>query len=123
MWFLSLSCALLATLMRQWGRGYREHSQYRGSLRNRARIRAYIFQGVETFYFSRAVEAVPLLLHTSVFLFFAGLVDFLLPINKTLIAHISHHCLGSPTFHSSFLHSISFRLPRHSRAYPTDCCW
>ncbi|KAH9055209.1 hypothetical protein EDB87DRAFT_1347383 [Lactarius vividus] len=88
MWFLSLilslSCALLATLMQQWARRYSEYAQHRGAPRRRARIRAYMFEGVEKFRLSQAVEAIPLLLHTSVFLFFAGLVDFLLPINEVV---------------------------------------
>ncbi|KAH8987106.1 hypothetical protein EDB86DRAFT_3082477 [Lactarius hatsudake] len=90
MWFLSLilslSCALLATLMQQWVRRHLEyaHAQQRGAPRRRARIRAYMFEGVEKFRLSQAVEATPLLLHTSVFLFFAGLIDFLLPINDVV---------------------------------------
>ncbi|KAH9041597.1 hypothetical protein EDB85DRAFT_1365042 [Lactarius pseudohatsudake] len=88
MWFLSLilslSCALLATLMQQWARRYSEYAQHRGAPRRRARIRAYMFEGVEKFRLSQAVEAIPLLLHTSVFLFFAGLIDFLLPINDVV---------------------------------------
>lgn len=36
----------------------------------------------------RAVEAIPLLLHISVFLFLAGLVDFLFPINETVSFYI-----------------------------------
>src|SRR6266702_649677 len=88
MWFLSLilslSCALLATLMQQWARRYLEYAQHRGAPRKRARIRAYMFDGVEKFRLSQAVEAMPLLLHSSVFLFFAGLIDFLLPINKVV---------------------------------------
>lgn len=88
MWFLSLilslSCALLATLMQQWARRYLEYAQHRGAPRRRARIRAYMFEGVEKFHLSQAVEAIPLLIHTSVFLFFAGLIDFLLPINEVV---------------------------------------
>ncbi|KAH9167865.1 hypothetical protein EDB89DRAFT_1649267 [Lactarius sanguifluus] len=88
MWFLSLilslSCALLATLVQQWARRYLEYAQHRGAPRRQARIRAYMFEGVEQFRLSQTVEAIPLLLHTSVFLFFAGLVDFLVPINKVV---------------------------------------
>jgi len=36
----------------------------------------------------RAVEAMPLLLHISVFLFLAGLIDFLFPINETVSFYI-----------------------------------
>ncbi|KAH9053004.1 hypothetical protein EDB83DRAFT_1189566 [Lactarius deliciosus] len=96
MWFLSLilslSCALLATLVQQWARRYLEYAQHRGAPRRRARIRAYMFDGVKKFHFSQAVEAIPLLLHTSVFLFFAGLIDFVLPINK-VVAFSSLGCV------------------------------
>ncbi|KAH9055208.1 hypothetical protein EDB87DRAFT_1642772 [Lactarius vividus] len=88
MWFLSLilslSCALLATLVQQWARRYLEYAQHRGAPRRRARIRAYMFEGVEKFRLPQVVEAIPLLLHTSVFLFFAGLIDFILPINEVV---------------------------------------
>ncbi|KAI9439749.1 hypothetical protein H4582DRAFT_1812904, partial [Lactarius indigo] len=96
MWFLSLilslSCALLATLVQQWSRRYLEYAQHRGAPRKRARIRAYMFEGVEKFRLFQAVEAIPLLLHTSVFLFFAGLVDFLVPINKA-VAYFALGCV------------------------------
>ena len=88
MWFLSLvlslTCALFATLMQQWARRYLRLAQRRGSPHHRARMRAYIFAGVEAFAMNRAIETIPPLLHISVFLFFAGLVDFLLPINTTV---------------------------------------
>ncbi|KAH8987105.1 hypothetical protein EDB86DRAFT_2198725 [Lactarius hatsudake] len=90
MWFLSLilslSCALLATLIQEWARRYLTyaHWQHRRAPRRQARIRAHMFEGVENFRLSQAVEAIPLLLHTSVFLFFAGLIDFLLPINDVV---------------------------------------
>ena len=86
MWFLSLilslSSALLSAMTRQWVRRYLDYAQHRGAPRKRARIRAYMFEGIEKFRFSQAVGAIPLLLHASFFLFFAGLVEFLLPINK-----------------------------------------
>ncbi|KAH9010112.1 hypothetical protein EDB85DRAFT_2161835 [Lactarius pseudohatsudake] len=90
MWFLSLilslSCALLATLIQQWARRYLTygHWQYRRAPRKQARIRTHMFEGIEKFRLSQAVEAIPFLLHTSVFLFFAGLIDFLLPINDVV---------------------------------------
>ncbi|KAI0266172.1 hypothetical protein BC834DRAFT_782276, partial [Gloeopeniophorella convolvens] len=88
MWFLSLAlsltCALSATLMQQWSRQYMELSGHRGAPHKRARVRAYLFKGIERFRMARAVETIPLLLHISVFLFFIGLVDFLLSINKAV---------------------------------------
>ena len=86
LWFLSLilslSCALLATLMQQWARRYLGYAQNRGTPLKRVLIRAYMLDGVEKFRLSRAVETMPILLHSSVFLFFAGLIDFLFTINK-----------------------------------------
>ncbi|KAI0245968.1 hypothetical protein BJV78DRAFT_1136304, partial [Lactifluus subvellereus] len=88
LWFLSLvlslTCALLATLMQQWVRRYLQVSQRWYAPYKRARIRTFFAEGVERFGLPRAVEALPALLHTSVFLFFAGLVDFLININHTV---------------------------------------
>ncbi|KAH9038193.1 hypothetical protein EDB85DRAFT_2287606 [Lactarius pseudohatsudake] len=81
---LSLSCALLATLIQKWARRYLDHTQHRSAPRRQARVRAYMSEGVEKFRLSQAVEAMPLLLHMSVFLFLVGLIDFLLPINDTV---------------------------------------
>jgi len=50
----------------------------------RARVRTFLHGGMEHFRMRQAVEAIPLLLHTSVFLFFAGLVDFFLLFNNTV---------------------------------------
>ncbi|KAH9992211.1 hypothetical protein BJV74DRAFT_726936, partial [Russula compacta] len=88
LWFLSLvlslMCALLATLMQQWVRQYLQVSQRWAVPYKRARIRTFFAEGVERFGLPRAVEALPALLHISVFLFFAGLVDFLMNINHTV---------------------------------------
>ncbi|KAI9467376.1 hypothetical protein BJY52DRAFT_66140 [Lactarius psammicola] len=95
MWFLSLilsvTCALSATLMQQWARRYLQLAQRRGAPHKRARMRAYIFDGIKGFKMTRAIETMPTLLHLSVFLFFAGLIDFLIPINTT-VAYVT---LGS----------------------------
>ena len=50
----------------------------------RARVRTFLFTGMEHFRMRQAVEAIPMLLHTSVFLFFAGLVEFFLLSNNTV---------------------------------------
>jgi hypothetical protein len=88
LWFLSLTlsltCALAATLMQQWARRYLQQAQAQTTLYKRARTREYLFQGVQAFGLSQAVEAVPALLHVAVFLFFAGLVDFLFSIDSTI---------------------------------------
>jgi hypothetical protein len=96
-WFLSLilslTCALSATLMQQWARRYRELAQRRGAFHRRGRMRAFIFDGISRFRMARAVATMPTLLHISVFLFFAGLVEFLFPIYVT-VAYAVLGCIG-----------------------------
>jgi hypothetical protein len=96
LWFLSLvlslSCALSATLMQQWARRYRELAQRRGAFHRRGRMRAYISYGIKRFGMARAVATMPTLLHISVFLFFAGLVEFLFPIHAT-VAYTTLGCI------------------------------
>ncbi len=88
LWLLSLAisitCALLATLIQQWSRRYMALSYHYDMPHKRARVRTFLFTGMEHFRMRQAVEAIPMLLHTSVFLFFAGLVDFFLLFNKTV---------------------------------------
>ena len=64
--------------------------------RKQARIRAYIFEGAKKLKMWRAVQAMPAFLHVSVFLFFAGLIDYLFPINNT-VAWYTFGCIVSFT--------------------------
>ena len=88
LWFLSLvisiSCAVLATLLQQWARRYLKVTQTRYSLDKRARIRSFYHNGVEKSFLPWAVEALPTLLHVSLVLFFAGLAMFLWNVNLTI---------------------------------------
>ena len=88
LWFLSLilslGCALLTTSMQQSARVYLDYAQHRGAPRQQARVREYMLRGVEEFRLSQAVGTMPFLLHVSVFLFFAGLIEFLRPINSVV---------------------------------------
>ncbi|KAN0140440.1 hypothetical protein V8E53_001649, partial [Lactarius tabidus] len=88
LWFLSLvisiTCALLATLLQQWARQYLKVTQPRYSPHKRARIRAFFAEGVDKFLLPWAVEALPAMLHLSLFLFFAGLAVFLWNVNLTI---------------------------------------
>ncbi|KAI0062704.1 hypothetical protein BV25DRAFT_599702 [Artomyces pyxidatus] len=91
LWFLSLSlsllCALAATLMQQWARRYisRTHDAQRtGSPQRQGHIHAYLFKGLQAFSMKSAVETLPAFIHASVVLFFAGLLEFLFPINTTV---------------------------------------
>ncbi|KAH9057261.1 hypothetical protein EDB87DRAFT_1793396 [Lactarius vividus] len=87
-WFLSLvislTCALLATLLQQWARRYLRVTQPRYGPHKRARIRAFFAEGVERYFLPWVVETLPTLLHVSLFLFFSGLVVFLCNVNLTI---------------------------------------
>ena len=110
LWFLSLvlslTCALLATLMQQWVRRYLQASRPWYAPYKRTRIRAFYAEGVERFGLPRAVEALPALLHAAVFLFFAGLVDFLININHTVA-----FCLLSAVVVASSSYFLCTALP------------
>lgn len=88
LWFISLgmstACALWATLMQQWTRRYVQVTDTPYGPPKRARIRAFFAEGVEKFALAAAVEVLPVLLHTSVLIFYIGLIDFLLNINHTV---------------------------------------
>ncbi|KAH9956666.1 hypothetical protein BGW80DRAFT_1213327, partial [Lactifluus volemus] len=82
LWFLSLvislTSALLATMLQQWARRYLTITQPpRYSPHKRASIRAFFANGVEKFHLPWSVEALPALLHLSLFLFFTGLAIYL----------------------------------------------
>ncbi|KAF8486864.1 hypothetical protein DFH94DRAFT_687333 [Russula ochroleuca] len=87
-WFMaltfSLSAALLAILVQQWVRDYMHIFQRYSDPLKSARIRQYLYEGSERWYMPIAAEAVPALLHVSLFLFFVGLVDSTLNINTTI---------------------------------------
>ncbi|KAJ7740623.1 hypothetical protein B0H16DRAFT_55612 [Mycena metata] len=92
LWFtslgLSLASAVIATLVEQWSRDYLNKSDMRPSPIERARICSYLYSGLKHFRMHAIVDLIPLLLHMSLLLFFAGLVAFLLPVNwiMTLVA-------------------------------------
>ena len=93
LWFLSLvislTCALMATLLQQWARRYMEVAYPRYSPRKRARIRAFYSEGVEDLHVPWTVEALPALLHISLFLFFAGLAVFLFNVHITIFSVVT----------------------------------
>ncbi|KAJ6456674.1 hypothetical protein C8R45DRAFT_1186307 [Mycena sanguinolenta] len=90
LWFLSLgfslACALIATLVEQWTRQFIYMSELKRSPIIRARVFAYLFYGLERFGMHTMVQLIPLLLHISLLLFFAGLIAFLQPINTPVTA-------------------------------------
>ncbi len=84
---ISLTCALLATSLHQGARRYvRYTEQPRYSHHKRSRIRALFSNGVDKFYDSLVVEALPTLLYLSLCLFFAGLLVWLFNIGRPVRA-------------------------------------
>ncbi|KAI0272294.1 hypothetical protein BC834DRAFT_789218, partial [Gloeopeniophorella convolvens] len=81
---LSLLCALCATLIQQWARHYIQAVERRSAPHQRARIRAFLFRGIEKSGVFLVVDAVPAVLHVSVFLFMAGMYDYIATSNKTV---------------------------------------
>ncbi|KAH9071381.1 hypothetical protein EDB83DRAFT_247958, partial [Lactarius deliciosus] len=114
---ISISCALLATLLQQWARRYLKVTQPRYSLHKRARIRAFFFEGVDKFLLPWAVEALPTLLHVSLFLFFAGISVFLWNVHLTIFKSvvswvgICTALYGCITFVPIFRHDSPYHTP------------
>jgi hypothetical protein len=79
---LSLTCALIATLLQQWARRYIETPKSSNVLRHRARVRSLLLTGTKLYKIPLIVEMLPTLLHLSVYLFLAGLVITFHTINK-----------------------------------------
>ncbi|KAI9449960.1 hypothetical protein BJY52DRAFT_209603, partial [Lactarius psammicola] len=121
LWFLSLvislTCALLATLLQQWARRYLKVTQPRYSPHKRARIRAFFFEGVDKLLLPWAVEVLPTLLHVSLFLFFTGLVVFLCNVNLTIFKLVLSWVgactalYGCITFMPIFRHDSPYHTP------------
>ena len=86
-WFMSLvfslTAALAATLVQQWVRDYMHVFQRYNHPLKRARIRQFLYEGTEDWYMAVVVDAVPALIHISLFLFFLGLADFLFTLNTS----------------------------------------
>ncbi|KAJ7608912.1 hypothetical protein DFH06DRAFT_189780 [Mycena polygramma] len=93
LWFislgLSLTCALIATLVEQWARDFLHRADMRSAPVIRARIFSFLYYGLKRFRMHTVVEIIPLLLHASLLLFFIGLVAFLVPVNIVVTAVVA----------------------------------
>ncbi|KAJ7250201.1 hypothetical protein C8J57DRAFT_1355064 [Mycena rebaudengoi] len=74
----SVELPMPSTLVEQWARDFIQKTDMRLSPIIRARIFSYLYYGI--------LELIPLLLHISDILFFAGLVAFLHPVNSAIMA-------------------------------------
>ena len=100
-----------------------EVTQPRYSPHRRARIRAFFADGVDKLHLPWAVEALPTMLHVSLFLFFSGLVIFLFNINLTVFKVVMswvgfcttvYVCI---TFMPIFRHDSPYYAPLSSSAW------
>jgi Family of unknown function (DUF6535) len=93
LWFLSLTisltCAMLATMLQQWARRYlRIIQRPRHSPHDGARICAFFARGVKKLRFQMVAEAIPALIHISLFLFFIGLTIYLFNTNPAVFGPV-----------------------------------
>jgi hypothetical protein len=116
-WFMSLvfslAAALLATLVQQWVRDYMHVFQRYSNPLKGARLRQYLYEGVEGWYMPRVARSVPGLVHISLVLFFAGLVDSLLATYTTVgvTTTIPIAICGSLYIFSTFAPAINPQCP------------
>ncbi|KAI0049951.1 hypothetical protein FA95DRAFT_1468191, partial [Auriscalpium vulgare] len=129
LWFvsliLSLSYALGATLIQHWARRYRRITDrigQRGQTPKQGRMYAYVLTGSKTFRMENTVEGLPALLHISFVLFFAGMVEFMFPINRTIaIIILALVCVGAFVYLGfTFVPSI---YPNSPYATPLTTIW
>ncbi|KAI0036217.1 hypothetical protein K488DRAFT_13843, partial [Vararia minispora EC-137] len=121
LWFISLvlsmTCALVATLIQQWVRVYLHAADHSSVPYRRGHIHAFMFEGLQRFHVSATLEAVPALLHASVFLFLAGLFEFLLPVNTTVayvlltVVAVVSLCYAALTVLPIFFVNCPFQTP------------
>ncbi|KAK0435038.1 hypothetical protein EV421DRAFT_1988172 [Armillaria borealis] len=86
LWFTSLSLslitALVAVLAKQWMRQHMLASS--GTPRDRARIRQFRYMGFEAWHVPVIIGILPSLLHISLTIFLAGLVVFLMALERPI---------------------------------------
>jgi Family of unknown function (DUF6535) len=123
---LSLTSALIATLLQQWARRYVEMPNRPGDPKNRARVRSFLFLGTEIYKMRLAAQLAPTLLHFSVYLFFAGLVIIFRTIDKSvaIAVEVSVGVFGLAYIALSILPCLDVRCPYRTQLsyflwYPT----
>jgi hypothetical protein len=88
MWALSLVLSIMSALsaisIQQWVGRYLQLPQIPSLASEQARVRSFLFFGAHKYGAINAVELPPMLLHLSIFLFFAGLVLFFFIVYKTI---------------------------------------
>jgi len=80
----SLACAFSAISVQQWIQEYFSLSRCHSVPSTRARIRAYLFDGLSRHRLDQVISAIPLLLHLSLLLFGAGLITCYYSLNDVV---------------------------------------
>lgn len=78
---LCLTCTLSAILVQEWIQEYICYSKCHNTPSTRARIRAYLFNGLSEYRLDQVISAIPLLLHLAILLFGAGMITYLFAFN------------------------------------------
>lgn len=131
LWFaslvLSLITGLLAVLAKQWLRQF--ESPWRGNPRQRAHIHHVRLMNFEKWKVHPFITLLPTLLHLAVFLFLAGLVVFLHPLNKVMEYCVLGFTVATGAFYMAalfmpiFLPQLPYRLPLLGILIVPTCRW
>ena len=117
-----MTCAVLANLLQQWARKYLKLTQphFIANKPMRAHYRAFYADGVESFLLPSVFEALPAMLHLSVFLFFSGLVIFLWNFNPTISKLILSWVAGCVTLYGyiTFIPTFRYNSPYNTPLSP-----
>jgi len=110
---LSITSALVATLLQQWARRYTEMPNIPSKPAHRARVRSFAFHGTQLYKMSVAVQIPSALLHLSVFFFFGGLVALFHSVNKkvAIAVDVSVGLFGLAYFTLTILPCLDHRCP------------
>ena len=83
---LCLTCTLCAILVQEWIQEYLCYSKCHSTPSTRARIRAYLFDGLSKYRLGQVISAIPSLLHLAILLFGAGMITYFFAFN-TVVAY------------------------------------
>ncbi|KAF8260780.1 hypothetical protein EI94DRAFT_1747566, partial [Lactarius quietus] len=88
-WFASIviciCCAVFATLIQQSARRYLALTQGRGTPYERARMRAFLFNGLRRFYAFRFFQLLGMSMHLSLLFYCVGLILFVFSVDPNLV--------------------------------------
>ncbi|PCH35148.1 hypothetical protein WOLCODRAFT_166074 [Wolfiporia cocos MD-104 SS10] len=111
-WFaslvISISTSFLAILAKQWLASMKE--DYSPILEMRGRQYQFRYDQLRRWKIPRILSSLPILLHISLMLFFAGLIEFLWPVNKT-VAIVSASLACATVLFYIVTHVLSLLIP------------